>query len=63
MGMKNILIINSKAVHIEKLMVTYLKKNNYTTFETRNGIQALDIINKQYIDLVISDKEHYVQLY
>ena len=63
MGMKNILIINSKTVHIEKLMVTCVKKNNYTTFETRNGIQALDIINKQYIDLVISDKEHYVQLY
>ena len=49
MGMKNILIINSKTVHIEKLMVTCVKKNNYTTFETRNGIQALDIIDKQFI--------------
>ena len=49
MGMKNILIINSKTVHIEKLMVTHLKKNNYTTFETRNGVQALDIIDKQFI--------------
>ena len=41
--------------NLKKLMVTYLKKNNYTTFEARNGIQALDIIDKQYIDLVISD--------
>ena len=41
--------------NLKKLMVTYLKRNNYTVFEANNGLQALDIIDKQYIDLVISD--------
>ena len=52
--MFNILVVEDDK-NLKKLMVTYLKKNNYTTFEARNGIQALDIIDKQYIDLVISD--------
>lgn len=52
--MFNILVVEDDK-NLKKLMVTYLKKNNYTTFEASNGIQALDIIDKQYIDLVISD--------
>ena len=52
--MFNVLVVEDDK-NLKKLMVTYLKKNNYTTFEARNGIQALDIIDKQYIDLVISD--------
>ena len=52
--MFNVLVVEDDK-NRKKLMVTYLKKNNYTTFEARNGIQALDIIDKQYIDLVISD--------
>ena len=52
--MFNVLVVEDDK-KLKKLMVTYLKKNNYTTFEARNGIQALDIIDKQYIDLVISD--------
>ena len=52
--MFNVLVVEDDK-NLKKLMVTYLKKNNYTTFEARNGIQALDIIDKQYIYLVISD--------
>lgn len=52
--MFNVLVVEDDK-NLKKLMVTYLKKNNYTTFEANNGIQALDIIDKQYIDLVISD--------
>ena len=52
--MFNVLVVEDDK-NLKKLMVTYLKKNNYTTFEAKNGIQALDIIDKQYIDLVISD--------
>ena len=52
--MFNILVVEDDK-NLKKLMVTYLKRNNYSTFEASNGIQALDIIDKQYIDLVISD--------
>ena len=52
--MFNVLVVEDDK-NLKKLMVTYLKRNNYTTFEANNGIQALDIIDKQYIDLVISD--------
>ena len=49
--MFNVLVVEDDK-NLKKLMVTYLKKNNYTTFEARNGLQALDIIDKQYIDLL-----------
>ena len=52
--MFNVLVVEDDK-NLKKLMVTYLKRNNYTVFEASNGIQALDIIDKQYIDLVISD--------
>lgn len=52
--MFNILVVEDDK-NLKKLMVTYLKKNNYSTFEASNGEEALDIIDKQYIDLVISD--------
>ena len=52
--MFNVLVVEDDK-NLKKLMVTYLKRNNYTVFEANNGIQALDIIDKQYIDLVISD--------
>ena len=52
--MFNVLVVEDDK-NLKKLMVTYLKRNNYTVFEANNGLQALDIIDKQYIDLVISD--------
>ena len=41
--------------NLRKLMVTYLKKNNYETFEAEDGQKALDIMDKHHIDLIISD--------
>lgn len=52
--MFNVLVVEDDK-NLKKLMVTYLKKNNYSTFEASNGEEALDIIDKQYIDLIISD--------
>lgn len=52
--MFNILVVEDDK-NLKKLMVTYLNKNNYSTFEASNGEEALEIIEKQYIDLVISD--------
>lgn len=52
--MFNVLVVEDDK-NLKKLIVTYLMKNNYTTFEANNGEDALDIIDKQYIDLVISD--------
>ena len=41
--------------NLKKLIVTCLKKSNYTTFEANNGEEALDLLDKNYIDLIISD--------
>lgn len=52
--MFNILVVEDDK-NLKKLMVTYLNKNNYNTFEATNGEEALDIMDKNYIDLIISD--------
>lgn len=52
--MFNILVVEDDK-NLRKLMVTYLKKNNYNTYEATNGKIALDVLDKSYIDLVISD--------
>lgn len=41
--------------NLRKLMVTYLKKNNYETLEAENGEDALDVMDNNHIDLIISD--------
>lgn len=41
--------------NLRKLMVTYLKRNNYEVLEAEDGKIALDIIDKNHIDLIISD--------
>lgn len=41
--------------NLRKLMTTYLKKNNYETLEAEDGQEALDIIDKNHVDLIISD--------
>lgn len=41
--------------NLRKLIVTYLKKSNYNTFEAENGQVALDVLDQNYIDLIISD--------
>lgn len=52
--MFNILVVEDDK-NLKKLMITYLKKNNYNVFEASNGIQALEILDKNFIDLMISD--------
>ncbi len=41
--------------NIRKLMVTYLRRNNYETLEATDGKEALKIIDKNHIDLIITD--------
>lgn len=41
--------------NLRKLMVTYLKKNNYEPIEAEDGEQALDVLDKNHIDLIITD--------
>ena len=52
--MFNILVVEDDK-NLKKLMTTYLKKNEYNVFEASNGNQALDILDTNYIDLIISD--------
>lgn len=41
--------------NLRKLMTTYLKRNEYITYEATNGIEALEIMDVNYVDLIISD--------
>lgn len=41
--------------NLRKLMVTYLKKNNYEPVEAEDGEQALDVLDKNHVDLIITD--------
>ena len=41
--------------NLRKLMVTYLKENNYETLEAEDGKEALEVIDKNHVDLIISD--------
>ena len=41
--------------NLRKLITNYLKKNEYITYEATNGLEALDIMDTNYIDLIISD--------
>ena len=41
--------------NLRKLMITYLKRNNYETLEAGDGEEALDIIDKNHVDLIVSD--------
>lgn len=52
--MFNILIAEDDK-NLRKLITTYLKKNNYNTFEAINGEEALNVLDENYIDLIISD--------
>ena len=52
--MFNILVVEDDK-NLKKLIVTYLTKNNFSTYEASNGKEALDIIDTQYIDLIVSD--------
>ena len=52
--MFNILVVEDDK-NLRKLMVTCLKRNDYNPYEATNGIEALDVLDQNYIDLIISD--------
>lgn len=52
--MFNILVVEDNK-NMRKLMTTYLKKNNYNTLEANDGEEALDVLDRNHIDLIISD--------
>lgn len=52
--MFNILVVEDDK-NLRKLITTCLKKNNYTPFEANDGEEALDMLDKHYINLIISD--------
>lgn len=50
----NILIAEDEA-DLRELLKYHLEKHNYTVFEASNGIEAIDIINAEKVDLAILD--------
>ena len=52
--MFNILVVEDDK-NLRKLITTYLKKSHYNTYEALNGCEALDVLDNNYIDLIISD--------
>ena len=41
--------------NLRKLIVTCLEKASYTVFETHNGEEELDLMDKEYVDLIVTD--------
>ena len=41
--------------NLRKLIATCLKKANYTVFDTRNGKEALELMDTEYVDLIVTD--------
>lgn len=52
--MFNILVVEDDK-NLQRLMETVLKQNGYKVFSASNGNDALDAIDKNHIDLMISD--------
>lgn len=52
--MFNILVVEDDQA-LRTLFCTVLSKNGYAYFEAEDGMEAWDILEKQYIDLMISD--------
>lgn len=52
--MFNILVVEDDK-NLRKLILTCLKKNNYNTFEATTGQEALVMLDRNYIDLIITD--------
>lgn len=52
--MFNVLVVEDDK-NLRKLITTCLKKEKYQTYEAINGIDALEVIDKNYIDLIVTD--------
>ncbi len=49
------ILIAEDDVNLQKLMTAILKQNGYVTFSAYDGKEALEIFDKEHIDLLISD--------
>ena len=52
--MFNILVVDDND-SIRKLITTYLARDGYNTYAASDGLEALDILDKEQIDLMIAD--------
>jgi len=52
--MFRILVVEDDA-HIRKLMCTVLKAHGFETLQAKDGLAALDVMEKEHIDLVVLD--------
>lgn len=52
--MFNILVVEDDK-NLRKLIKTYLQKSKYNTYEATNGEEALNVLDQNYIDLIVSD--------
>ena len=52
--MFNILVVEDDK-NLRKLITTCLMKNHYNTYEAINGEEALEVLDRNYIDLIVSD--------
>lgn len=41
--------------NLRRLMTAYLKRSNYETYEAGDGVQALDVLDKNHVDLIVCD--------
>lgn len=53
-GMFNILVVDDNE-SIRKLMTTYLNRDGYHVFATSDGLEALEVLDREPIDLMIVD--------
>jgi len=51
---QTILIVDDES-GLRALLRTILEEENYKVFDAENGVTAIDILNKERIDMVISD--------
>lgn len=52
--MVNILVVEDDK-NLQKLMMAVLKQNGYNALSAKDGLEALDILDKSHVDLIISD--------
>lgn len=52
--MFNILVVDDNE-SIRKLITTFLTADGYKVFTASNGLEALDVIDKEHVDLMIAD--------
>ena len=41
--------------NLRKLIVTWLEKANFSVFDIKNGEEALELMDRQYVDLIVTD--------